>query len=274
METLTVIKKIGPLGNKDDKYYLFKSLLSNLTSYQTIRLLDLDFTQDRFKTKLILEKIHSDLETKVLKEHKDLFKTLLKKILELSDYYKNQRCAQFLFEISLYLNVPQRNALVDYFLSSKYQNNHKRACDLLLSRWDNNFSKLLVNSWKRFQNDYAIEVIVKKLPDTYLDTILDSLLPYFSEEEINYDFELKLLRNSLYARKAKKFKNEIEKLKKTDPISYIHIKKEAGHKIEKEFAIKIYKGNTRARRYLPRWFIEMGLLDVVNKIIGSEEYIS
>jgi len=222
MEILKVIKKIGTLGNKDDKYYLFKSLLSNLNPRQTIKLLDLDFSQDKFKIKLILEKIHTDLETKVLEEHKDIFEKLLKKIPGLNDYYKNQRCAQFLFEISLYLDVPQRKKLIDYFLSSKYQNNHKRAYDLLLSRWDNDFSKLLVDSWNRFQNDCAIEVIVKKLPDTYLDTILPSLLPYFSDEEINFDFELKLLRNSLYARRVEKFKKEIEKLKKADPISYIH----------------------------------------------------
>jgi len=257
----------------DDKYYLFKSLLYFLSQRETIGILDLDFKQDVFKIKLILEKIQSDLKLGILKEHRVFFGTLLKVISKL-DYHKNQKVAEFLFEISLFMEPKQQKELINYFLNSKYVNNYKRAFDFLLGKWDDSFSELLIQSWEKFENEDALEVIVKKLPEEYLDKILESLCPYFSEEEINNDFELKILRNLLYARKSKTFSSEIKKLKKDDPISYLYIKKELKEKVEKDFAIQVYNKYLRSRRYLPKWYAEMGMWDVLSDIVKNEEHIS
>jgi len=257
-EAVNAINSFEIITSVNDKYYLFKSLLSFLNPIETIKIFD--FKYDNFKIKLISEKIIGDLRLTVLEEHFLLFDTLLDSSSKL-DYWRNQRVMELLFEVSHFMQPSQTKRLIIYCLTSKYIKNQKRAYSYLIENWDNSYSKPLIQSWKEFENENALELIIKKLPVEYLTIILRSLLPYFSDDDI--DFPLKVLRNVLYARLSKVFSSEIKKLKKDDPISYIYVKKEMRRKVEKRYAIGIYKQYPRSRRYLPRWYSEMGMLNVL-----------
>lgn len=112
----------------------------------------------------------------------------------------------------------------------------------------------------KYQDPELVGLIIGKMPTEFLKNNFDILREYFDDESLEYDFFQKRIRNSLYIRAHDKASKIIEKLKDTDPVSYIFIKKELKEKIDILWAIKIYRKFSYSR-YLSRWYSEMGLWD-------------
>jgi hypothetical protein len=275
MNESDLLLKIGPIFEKDDRYYFFKGVLSTFNAKNTCKLLDNQLKQDSFKRQLILDKILKDL---IDLENRDLYLSVFKEMLVLiartKDYRKNQGYAKFLYRMYPAMPILWQKKLIKYFISSDFKHNQRRALEYLDKNWDENFSSDVIKLWTNGNYELALKLIIWKVDKESLSAdIFNSINTYFikiqEDDYFNYDYSAKILRNKFYSRFIQECSKEVDKLKKNDPISYIFIQKEAGRKIDLDFAIKVYKNNSNARKYLPRWYSEMGMEDVLGVILTS-----
>jgi len=292
MNNKELILKVTSTAIKDDNYYIFKGLLLSLDAKEICDIFDFEFKFGSLKEELILNKIlfdlniYADTRTRMhgpilrsvnLKNQKiyiSLFKKLLNKIRKTTDYRKNQKIAKFLYRICPAMPNVWQKKLVEYFLSSGFRSNQNRALEFLELNWDEYFSEKVIAAWNDRGYFKALELIIKKINNSYFnEDLLKSIECYFKEAGASEDdffensYEDRNLRNKFYSRFTDRYYKEITDLKTKDPISYIFIQKDAKGIIDSDFAVKIYTDNSRARMYLPRVYAEMGLSDVINRII-------
>jgi hypothetical protein len=158
--------------------------------------------------------------------------------------------------------------MLDSFLKSKYVHVRRRGYTLLSKAWSPKVYKNVVFAWGKY-NDYdLINIIINKMSPDELKTIYKSLIRYFKEEEYEgkLDFPLLLQRNRLYVKIISFISNEIEKLKKRDPVSYVYIMKETNNAIAPDYLLQVYKNIPSCRNYLPFWIGQMKMWDVLKKI--------
>jgi len=260
-----------PIKSKDDSYYLFKGILSVYAPNEVIKAINVGLRYGGLLFLLIVEKIKEDLDFKKTTEYISSYAKLLSDFKKIKNYYENQRYATIIFEIGQFLPLKNKKEIIKIFFDSDYKNNHKRALSLMLNNWHDSFGNILVRAWGKYKNKKVMETIIKVLPKNILVNMCDELYLYFTENKtsLNYDFSLKLLRNQLFLKIPDKFIEQIDELAESDPISFIFIKKELNKKIEDDFAIKIYNKHFGSRKYLPRWYAEMGMWNVLNKIIKN-----
>lgn len=266
MNKTAYIKRFRELKSKDDDYYLFKGFLWCLEPDQACDVLDLEFTQDIFKRKLILYRMMTDLKYEVRIKHRDLFHKLLSVVDKLDTYWKKEGCSVFLREMSGFMPRQSQRTLITYFLNSDYKNNRKRAYAILSGNWNNEYAALLKSTWRSYQDEDLLDLIIQKLPARYLYENREAIVELFDEEELSYNFKRKVMRNNYFVKTAKYCVSQIDKFKKEDPISYIYIKRELGQKIDEDYAVKTYEGYPNSRRYLPFWYGRLKLWSVLAKL--------
>lgn len=283
-----LLGSVDIITDKNDKYYFFKNVLTTLNSKDVCGLFDIKLRQDPFKKQLILDKILKDLDVyldvrtksyivsaNVNLDNRKIYLSIYKKMLNLitktNEYRKNQEYAKFLYRMYPAMPSVWQKKLIQCFISSNFKNNQKRALEILNRNWDRDFSDDILRLWIENYYELALKLIVWKIDNRLLNqNVFDSISEYFNEfqdDDFEYDLSSKILRNKFYSRFYKKSFKEISDLKKEDPVSYIFIQKESGNKIDSDFAIRVYNENKNAKKYLPRWYAEMGMIDVLNMIL-------
>jgi len=109
------------------------------------------------------------MSVRLLREHTELFNKLLKAMDDLNPYYKKERCAKFLNRMFIFLPARSQKKLINHFLKSKYRNSRNRAYTLLLQTWKEDYSRILINLWRKFCDLKALKTIIEKFPERMLE---------------------------------------------------------------------------------------------------------
>ncbi len=264
MSIIKFIRKFPEINKKDDKYYLYFGIVSSFDVDQIFSIVEDCLEQDIFKRKILLNRITNMVHKWSTKDNNNIFNKVFGLKDSLSSYFKKESASKILIALFPYISRNNQNRLIKDFLYSKYKNNRKRIYNYFYKNWSSKFEKIIKKVWSIFRDEESIGLIVEKMPNVFLLKYFDEISNYFNEEELEYDFSRKILRNKFYARLYDKIPLEIQKLRNTDPISFIFIKKYRKEKIDISWAIKIYKQFSQSR-FLARWYSEMGLWEDILK---------
>lgn len=264
MSITDFIRKFPEIKEKNGKYYLFFGIVSGFNSQETLAILNTCLSQGIFKRKILLNKIIRSVSNWTENSNNALFQKVYSLVDSLDSYFKKESAALILASLLPYISQSNRNKLLYYFLRSKYKNNRKRAYVYLLSNWSKIYQKIVIKTWQDFDDNKIVNLLVSKMPKSFLIENFEKLSSYLTEEYSEHDFHLKILRNRFYARIFYYIPSELEKLKNKDPISFIFIMKECNKKIDPLWAIEIYKKFSQSH-FLSRWYAEMGLWKVIFK---------
>jgi len=265
MNIIDFILKFPEIKEKDEKYYFFLGIVSGLNSKEFLAILDTCLIQDIFKRKILINKASASAPIWKISDNDDLFKKVYSVIDSLDSYFKKESASMILVAVLSYISKSNQYKLLNYFLQSKYTNNRKRAYEYLLNKWSPEYLKVVEKAWQDYEDYSIINLLINKTPKEFLVDNREKISSYFNEDNLEYDFRLKILRNMFYARIFDEIPSVIRKLKNDDPISFIFIMKECNKKIEPTWAIEIYKKFPRSR-FLSRWYAEMGLWKEILKI--------
>jgi hypothetical protein len=258
MDLISFIRDFPQIEEKDAKYYLYRGMMASFDANKISAVVGVCLEQDVFKRKILLNRVITAVSQWSLKNSDDLFDNVFNLKNSLSSYFKKESASLILMALFPYVSKNSQNKLVRDLSQSKYKNNRKRIYNLFYKNWSSNYQKIIEKAWTDFMDDEAIGLIISKMPKDFLLKNYDDISDYFNEEELTYDFFRKILRNKFYARLYDEIPSEISKLKNTDPISFIAIKKERGEKLDIAWAIEIYKKFSYSK-YLARWYSEIGL---------------
>lgn len=265
MTTVDFIRRFPEIKEKDSGYYLFLGIISGFNSQETLNVLGTCLNQDIFKRKILLNKITISAPRWTKNNNDVLFEKAYSLLGSLNFYFKKESASMILIGLCPHISKLNQNKLLHYFLQSEYKNNRKRAYTYLLDNWSSRYQEIVEKTWRAYNDDEIINLIVAKMPGGFLLKNFKELSSHFKEEDLEYDFRLKILRNRFYARIFDSIPSELKKLKNKDPISFIFVIKERGKKIDPPWAIEIYKKFPRSR-FLSRWYAEMGLWkDILKK---------
>lgn len=268
MTRIDFVRRFRKLEAKNEDYFLFNGFIGCLKPEEVCEVIDLSFNQDIYKRRLIIKRLTVDLQNNIIQKHLDLFNSLLNIIDSLASYHQKERCSTFLYEMSFFMPLDRQKKLIAYFLNSKYLNNRKRAYAFLSLNWNNEFKQFLVNAWERHEDlyDESLELLLMKLSPEYLYQYDEIFSQLFDDEDIEYDFRLKILRNKYFIKTHKYQHSRINELKDSDPISYIFIRKELNQKIDDDYACKIYKLYSNSQRYLAVWFSQLNMWQALENL--------
>ncbi len=269
MNKTNFILKIPEINEKDGRYYLFKGLVFAFDSKETAKILELCMKQGILKRKIIINKIATSAAFWTKRENDALFEKTYSLSGSLESYHKKESASLILISLCPHVSEMNREKLLRHFLNSKYKNNRIRAYGYLLDNWSAKYRKLIEKIWFAYKDFEIIDLLIRKMPETFLIKNFREISSCFDEDDLKYDFQLKILRNSLFARLVDYIPSKIENLKKRDPVSYLFIMKESKRKVDPTYALKVYiKYQTH---YLSRWYSEMGLWE---DILKSEKNVS
>lgn len=255
---LNFIHNFPEIKERDGKYYLYFGIISGFDANEIFAIMDGCLEQDTLKRKILLNKIITTVAKWSTKNNDELFNKVYNIKKSLSSYFKKESASMILMALFPYISKNNQNKLAEDLSQSKYKNNRKRIYSHFYKNWTPSCQKIIEKAWFNFKDEESIGLIVSKMPKEFLLKNFDEISNYFDEEELTYDFFRKILRNKFYARLYDEIPVAIKKLKNTDPISFIAIKKERGEKLDVLWAIEVYKQFPRSR-FLARWYSEMGL---------------
>lgn len=239
-------------------------MLASLNPSEICQVLDTKFEQPLAVRKLILKRMISDLAKGARGPYIALFERLMQAIETLSSYHSKEACSIFLHEMSFFMSSAHQKRLTEYFLKSRYVNNRKRAYRFLLKSKDlGAHTEVISSAWHEHKDPECLELLIEVATEEFIVENWPMMEKYFAEEDSWYDLEYRILRNKFYIKASKYFSAEIKALKKGDPISYIYVMKGLGNKIEASYAVGVYQKFQNSRKYLPTWYGEMGLRDVL-----------
>ncbi len=265
MTTVDFIRKFPEIKEKNGRYYFYLGIVAGLSSKEISDVINDCLEQDILKRKIFLNKIMTSAAKWPRDENNFLFDEVYSSKNSLSSYFKKESASMILMALFPYISKNNQNKLADHFLQSKYKNNRKRIYKYFYKNWSPNCKRIIEKAWYDFKDEEAIGLVVSKMPKEFLLQNFDEISNYFDEDELTYDFFLKILRNKFLARLYDDIPLEIQKIKNNDPISFIFIKKERGEKLDIAWAIEIYKKYPQSR-FLARWYSEMGLWeDILRK---------
>ena len=258
MTTTDFIRNFPEIKEKEDKYYLFLGIVSGLSGQEILMILNDCLNQNIFKRKILLNKITISVPHWSKNNNDILFEKIYFLRDSLNSYFKKESASMMLAVLCPYISKVKQNKLLCGFLQSKYKNNRKRAYAYLLNNWSPSYQKIIEKAWENYDDEEIINLAVARMPKGFLLKNFEDISSYFNDEDLNYDFRLKILRNRFYAKICDDIPSEIEKIKDNDPISFIFIMKECGKKIDPTWAVEVYKKYSQSR-FLSRWYAEMGL---------------
>lgn len=268
MNKTDLLKSMLGISRKGAKYSLYRAIVNSLNEKELIGFFCKNYDQlSTTELSLFVDRLVTNHLTPTSSQK--LFSRISKAFAKTeNDYRRNSTYGKFLTSTARSFPVNAQRQIVELLLKSRFRLNNRRAFNLIkyCMCWDDSLTSLVEKSWARLGQFEALEVIVRKFKTIHLERLSQEITPYFDEYEIEYDFELKKLRNYFYSRMPKKFSTEIEKLKSSDPVSYIFICKESKTKIPTDYVVQVYKGDSRAQRYLPKWLIEMDQLDTIEEL--------
>ena len=246
------------ISEKDSKYCLFIGIVAELRINEVIEICDFVFDEDILKRKIFIRNINYKTKFWSIHENGLLFDKLYNLLRNKPSYYKKESISLALNSICASLPKVKLNKLIKYFMKSGYINDRKRAYMCLKNHWLNNYEKDILKSWEYYHDDEALKLIINNMSTDVLRSNYDKLREAFSEENLEYNFLLKNLRNKLYAKIFNKNSKEINDLKTKDIISYLYIMRIQKESIDENWLYEFYKAN-KDKRYLSWWLADFDL---------------
>lgn len=269
---LDLLNNYKDISEKESKYYLIKGVLACLTIEEIIEFIDWNFTQRIILIDLIIQRIKEIIENTTFSVKNILFKKLLDSYQRLNNYHSKQRCSIFIISLVKFMDATNIKRMLTLFLNSKYINDRSRAYSFLLENWSPKFQSNIIKNWKKYKESGILPIFLKHFSTSDLSDYLNDILELLNEDinSEHYDLDTLILRNKFLAKFVQNVKDKIEELKNSDPISYIYIKKQLNEQISYDYAIRIYNEKPSSFRYLPVWYSEMKLYDVLNYLLATD----
>lgn len=264
MSIINFIHNFPEIKEKNGKYYLYLGIVSGLSAKEISTVINDWLEQDIFKRKILLNKVMTSSAQWSVEENNKIFNKIYDLKDRLSSYFKKESASMILMALFPNISKNYQNKLAKDFSQSKYKNNRKRIYNYFNKNWSPGCQKIIEKAWQDFKDEEAIGLIVSRMSRDFSLKNFDIISNYFNEEDLSFDFYRRVLRNRLYARIYNDIPSTIRRLKDSDPISFIYIKKERREKIDTLRAIEIYKKNFQSR-FLARWYSEMGLWEDILK---------
>lgn len=261
MKKISFLRSFPSFEEKDENFYLFNGVFRELSGEEVSDLLVDILDETILKRHALIKKIGESSMGWPLNVNVLIYKQVFEVIESLDNYFKKESASKILTNIWENLPKAERNKILEYFISSTYVNNRKRAYDYLRKFWNIKTLDLVRRAFNEFGDFSLATLIIEKGDSQFVWEQYEALISYFSDEDL--DFREKVLRNKLFAKVIDKIPGKIKDLKKEDPISYIFIMKEARRDIDLEWAVDFYLKEKRAYRFLPRWYAEMGMWEKI-----------
>lgn len=265
MTLLEYIKKYPLILEKGSEYYLFSGIINELPENQLIKLLPTIYSQEILKKKILEVRIRYGLPKWSQQFRKNLFNKLILIFNRGTSYRHKESIAKALTLFVDYLTLRDKKILIEHFINSEYVNNRKRAYQILKKYWFEGADKLVLKAWENYEDLFLLPIALDKMPDYFINQHNSDFIELFNDEDIEYDFSLKKLRNQYFGRTFDQNKSTVEKIKKDDPVSYLYILLAAGKRVDFDWAYEFYKKN-RNSRSLARTLGKFGLWEyIINK---------
>ncbi|HHT9105992.1 MAG TPA: hypothetical protein ACFYD7_08990 [Candidatus Wujingus californicus] len=265
MNKIDFIKNFGEITKRDENYYIFAGLINCLTPKEFFSVCDFSFKYGKLGKEIFINKNIADFNNEKTKRYEQFFRQMFNTLPSISNYHSNQACSYFLSSVYDTLSIPLQNEFLSYSLFSKYKNDRRRAYNIISSPWKSEYKEILEKNFFKFFDLEAAEIIIDNFPASFLNKNYTTLIKFFPEEYLKYDFSILKLRNKMLIKIFKYIENSIIlKLKESDPVSYIYILKECDKKIDSDFAYKVFVQTKRKSLLL--WYGQMGLWNVLIKI--------
>lgn len=263
MNRATYTLRFAAQVQSDEDYDLFKGFFWALSAEEVCKFLETSLPQDRKMRKIILRRLRHDLSSKTANSYRHVFQSLLESIDSITSYHTKEAYHSFLFELSDLFPKSFQNELVRYSLFSRFRNPRKRAYKYLRSTNAKAWGDILEKAWLHHEDFEALPHLILYSSRQFLVANRESIMLFFDEDDLSYDFQSLLLRNQYLVKIASYAKDIIEALKESDPISYLFIKKESGGSVDPKFALEVYNQNPQSKRYLSMWLGQLGLWDTL-----------
>jgi len=232
MNEIDFLHNFPEIKEKDDKYYLFLGIVSGLNGSGIIEIVGSCLDQDIFKRKILLNKITISADSWSKSINDALFNKIFSALKTLNSYFKKESASIVLAGLCQHISIANQKKLLLFFLKSNYKNNRKRAYAYLLDNWSQQYNKDIEEAWRIYEDEEIIRLLVNKMSREFLLGHFKEISSNFGEEDLDYDFHLKVLRNRFYSRIIDDIPAELERLKDKDPISFIFVMKESGRKVD------------------------------------------
>ena len=257
------IRNIPPLSEKNLFYYLYRGYIAALTTSQLSELILADFNHTKLEHALLLYRLEEDVSSVCTKDHEILFERLLQRIKSIEPYLQKMRCAKFIEVLLPFVSNELQNSALDYFLKSDYRNDRRRAYKFFNNHELSGFENQLLKNWQELRDPEILPLFLQ-FPSSRIVSVFDSIFEFYGEGSAWLDFADLVLRNRLIAQTTDITMEYVDRLKESDPISYLFAMKEANRSVDSDFAIKIF--GKEKKGFLLAWFGKMRLLDVLTKI--------
>jgi len=263
MNKISTFKKITFLVNfninDDSDRYLFRGFLYALTPSEICKLVPSSFYFKADKRRILNRKIELDFEEKGPQQYISLFSNLIDCFDNLKTYNLKRACSTLLNVVSPYLTKSLQMKLIRVFILSEHKTIRDRAYEILSENWHPGFKKVLVKVLKKYKDFEAGVLVAEKFGSKELKPLIKIIMAILGQEDSEYFFELKVIRNKFYAKVSEYIPDIINKLKLSDPISYLYIQVQANKDFDKELAMKLYKIDPSSRRFIPKLLGQAGM---------------
>lgn len=263
MKKNSTLKKISFLVNFNindgDDRYIFRGFLYALTPSEICKLVPPSFDFKADKRRILNRKIELDLQEKLPQQYISLFSDLIDEFDHLKTYSLKGACSTLLNVMCPYMVKSLQKKLIGIFILSEYKAIRDRAYKILSESWYPEFKEVLIKVLKIYKDFAAGVLVAEKLDSKELKPLLKIIIGILDQEDPDYFFELKVIRNKLYAKVSEYIPDTINKLKLSDPISYLYVQVQTNKNFDKELAMKLYKINPSSRRFIPKLLGQAGM---------------
>lgn len=176
--------------------------------------------------------------------------------------------AKLLFRISPYLDEKDIVEITKYFLGSNHSSFRYYGYRIVESK-KLSLKKELMNAWDKYNDIDALALLIDNLTPKELFSLYSEAEEMLSLAE--EDFEVLKLRNKYYSKIIEFIPKRLLELLTKDPVSYVFVMRDAGKKIDKDLALKIYKKNKTSRSLpacygdLKQWNVLLGIYNNIAK---------
>ena len=253
------------IKEKGELYNLYKGFINCLNNIEAFALL-INKRTTGLRAEPIINKIIYGAVSDEKKQTLELFEKAITKIERLK-WPQKQRVTKVLHGINSSISNKETTKLIKYFLNSKYNSFRYYGCDIIeKSNLEDKFKKELIKAWNEYPDTYILDLLVDFLTPKELYLIYKDAEKILTESE--FDFEVLKLRNKYYSRIVKYIPKRLSYLQSKDSVSYVFVMKNAGRKIDKDFALNTYKKNKNYRSLLA-CYGNLGMWELLMEIFND-----
>ncbi|NRR93524.1 hypothetical protein HSX10_18280 [Winogradskyella undariae] len=220
-----------------DERSIILALINSLNSQESVDFFDPTFNNDAKIREWTAKKIAKDIGIQKEKIHDNLIKKLLG-FLSLKKFKHRATCGYSLELIIENLPKKDKRKVVNELLNSTYAQLRKRAYRQIENDFDKYYEKKLIESFKKYQDEYLIWFLLKSFSDEFA---YENFNTFF--ESCN-DYQL----SKLFLKVTRIKPELIGKLKEIDEISYSYVTAKNNFEISDKEAVELIEKNENDER--------------------------